>query len=66
MFNEVKDKRVWRKKKMKKTRKHFLPKHKIACLPLSYSAEHRFWQRSQKGSGREFAANVFERVAAVV
>ncbi len=29
-----------------------------AVLPLFYSIEHRFGQRSQKGYGREFAANV--------
>ena len=28
-------------------------------LPLSYSTKHRFGQRSHKGYGREFAANVF-------
>ena len=37
-----------------------------AVLPLSYSIEHRFGQRSHKGNGREFTANVFERVPTVV
>ena len=54
------------KKEKEKSRKHFFPEHKIARSPLSYSIKHRFGQRSQKGYGREFAANVFERVAAVV
>ena len=35
-------------------------------FPLSYSVEHGFGLRSHKGDCREFTANVFERVPAVV